>query len=185
MKTGEYTCITGLWDGGKKRSIEEFLRLVKALPVHEKSYQLHQTWSECKLAYLDPTFQPDPRTLEQYRAFCDDWELWIRNSNSQALRFRCIIKGINLPSDAINVSEGFTIDNAAARVQTRKYPLWGEPLLRDDTAGWYTEQIPQILRYPVDFPENTKNKRVYVTVEHFLRDDGTTDIVRYTGLGVW
>jgi hypothetical protein len=183
MKQFEYTFITGLWD---KETIVSFLESIALQIDSKKIYQLNQTFSECSIEFFKPEYSPDIKYLEQYRAFCIDWELWIRNINSQEMRFRFILKGNTLSSDKINSLKtvGFNIDNKTTLVQEQKFPLWGKPLLFNDKKGWYTEQIPQILNYPVYLPEDTKNKRVYLKVENMLREDGTVDIVRYVGMEV-
>jgi len=183
MKQCKYTIITGTWGSDNKETIGAFTETVGLKPVDE-TYQLNQTISRCCIVSYDPGFSPDIKYLEQYRAFCGNWELWIRKINSQEMRFRFILNGSTLSSDKeLSLrKEGFKIDSKDALVQVLKFPLWGEPLSLNGKKGWYTEQIPQILYYPIEFDKDTE--RAYLKVENMLCEDGIVELVRYTGLEV-
>lgn len=188
-----YTIIAGIWP--ENFFVSDFLDCagMDADANSQNKFQLFQTYSECGLEYFKPDTLPDSKYLEQYRAFCQEWEMWIRNKNSKELRFRFICKKKQSAKEVIEkLSEkGCTSANNISvnsiEVIEDKYPLWGKPLEKGEynPEGWYTERIPQIIKYPVKFPEKPiVDKKVFLFVENFVKEDGSVELVRYVGLDV-
>lgn len=186
----EFYIVTGIWPE-KYEKPEEFLNLVLEEDNLGNAYQLTQSFSRCEITsfYKDKELELD--NLEQYRAFCPNWELWLRNINSKTLRFRFI--GIVAPKKDVKekldkagcrLDEG--IKKEAFYLEKAAYPLWGEPIEKGENhcQGWYTQRIPQIIKYPVDFPADFEKKKVFLKVENLLREDCSIDLVRYLGLDV-
>ena len=169
--------VTGAWPDGK--TVKDFFTDLD-LTIPKEAYQLFQTWSECRLERFNPDTELDPKYIDQYRAFCPIWELWIRNINAKELRFR-LISAINVDEIKI-VRDGFAVEKEALQnthIETVAYPLWGELLKGEENIqGWYTQEIPKVLNYPVDKPWN----EVAVEVENFMRPDGTVEMARYCSL---
>jgi hypothetical protein len=193
MAHDTFYVISGLWSIYTNTPLE-FLESIGCRKISEDAFQLRQTFSECRLERFDRDVDLQFDKLEQYRAFSQGWELWIRNINSRKFVFRFMCKDCFWPPSAIDTlkEKGFS-DVSASELQNRKilrqYPLWGKPMaaksgqdLNEDC--WYTARIPQILMYPVDFPDDPEDKRVFLKVEEFTSPDGAVDLVRYCGLAV-
>lgn len=197
MVMNSYTVVAGKWPG-KDLTPGDVINGTKesSQPVKDV-FQLVQTFSKCCLDHYSPDTEIDIGQLEQYLAFCEEWELWIRNCNSESLRFRFIFQnnGAECPLDSNKVisspdkiSEYTFEDTLNCYAEKSRYPLWGE-LLKDKESGelsrWYTQRIPRILSYPLTFSDKidqSKTARVFLNVENLLGSDGTADLVRFTGL---
>ena len=186
----EFYILTGIWPEEFKQP-GKFLNLVLEDANSGNPFQLMQSFSRCGISEFDKDSALDFDNLEQYRAFCPDWELWLRNINSETLRFRFI--GTVAPKQGENEElkkTGKLLDGKIEKeefdVEEAAYPLWGEPIKKGKyhDEGWYTQRIPQIIKYPVNFPENPEKKRVFLKVENMLREDGSIGMVRFLGLDV-
>jgi hypothetical protein len=171
--------LTGEWPDGKK--VASFLNATE-IKAESPTFQVHQTWSKCSLEKFQVDKAIHKKDIEQYRAFCPEWELWVRNINTSVLRFR-FISSVRADLNGFK-DEGFMDVNLHddlnnLKIETASYPLWGKLLKGyEQLSGWYTQEIPQLLKYPVDSNWN----QVAVQVENFMRPDGTVDLVRYCSL---
>lgn len=186
---GNYIFLSGVWQ--EQTAIGNFLSDIIPNPVKDNLpiFQLKQTFAECELETYENDFVPDIRKLEQYRAFCEDWELWIRTVNCEEMRLRFIGREECVCNEGLRKlqEKGVEYHNLDVfSIESAKYPLWGEPLEMEDVSGkklsgWYTSQIPKIIEYPVSL--EAKSRKIYLFTENFLRENGSVDIVRYKRLG--
>lgn len=190
MEKTEFYIVTGIWPHGHNKA-EEFFTIALEENNLKNAYQLNQSFSKCEITAFDKDSALALDDLEQYRAFCPDWELWLRNINSQILRFRFV--GIAAPKEGAEKrlgEAGYQLDEGIEKetvyTEEAAYPLWGEPIEKGENhqEGWYTQRIPQIIQYPVDFPADIEKKRVSLKVENLLGEDGYIAIVRYMKLDV-
>lgn len=193
MVDDTFYIINGLWSIDADTP-KRFLEATGCGKVSEDAFQLRQTFSECRLEKFDLDVDLHLGYLEQYRAFSQGWELWIRNVNSRKFVFRFMCKDYSWTPLAIDTLKKKGFSNVSAselqeRKILRKYPLWGKSLAAKtgqglNKDGWYTKRIPQIIMYPTDCPDDLKEKRVFLEVEEFTGPDGTVDLVRYSRLAV-
>lgn len=189
MGMNKFFLLTGKWPANPL-PLEGFLECALGAEYEATGCQLVQTCSRCALEALDKTMALGFPDIEQYRAFCNDWELWLRSLHGGVLRFRLTAK-VKIQADAQHDLNNKGFDNLEVhekdyRTVSSEYPLWGEPLPADarHKAGWYTQRIPQIIQYPVDFPQTPKSQRVFLKAQHLMEADDSVELVRYVGLKV-
>ena len=176
-----YFAITGRWPENKK--VKEFFNIAGI--ENDFGYQLFQTYSQCCIEKLNIDTNIDIKMLEQYRAFCPNWELWIRNINAKKLLFRFIgNKNIIKLVDDKKFFQDYQDQTESIKnllIQVVSYPLWGEALSKDlskEKTGWFTNIIPQIIQYPVE----KKWNKVALNTDNFMDKDGIIKLVRFKGL---
>lgn len=182
--------ITGTWPSEWKTVGDLIARVVAEPDASGPPVQLRQTFGECEIEQYESSYNPDLREIEQYRAFCNAWELWIRSSNAQYMRFRFIAEpgACEDFEGEIDCVEDLMCEKNCFECTEGSYPLVGKPLTIKDKNGqavvrWYTEKIPRILKYEVNGVAEKRGK-VSVKAEDLIDPARLVRFVRLTGLEV-
>lgn len=171
----------------ENKSAKDVLEKIITGLSDNSAFSLVQTISSCELMAFDPEDTLIIADIEQYRAFCPEWELWVKALNPEDIRFRCIAERSVCKPPGSNVEFDLqAIDPPPfAEMRTESYPLWGEPLISEKhniSGCWFTERIPRLLHYPVQFPGSESGARVYLKTENFIGMTGRVEMVRFHSL---